>query len=382
LVGVFVNRLAGFIQIYLVLFLTHRGYTAGQAGLGLGVYGAGAVLGTFVGGSMTDRLSPRTATLASMLGSTVFILSILYLPVYPLLLLAVLLVSTVGQFYRPAAQAMLTELTPPARLVMVTAMYRLGMNLGTTVTPLLGAALLSVSYDLLFWFEAAAALVYAVIAYTALPRETPERSAEAESAVSAARGYRVLLGDRRYLLFLAAVFLMSAAYCQYISTLPLAITHAGLSVWWYSAVVALNGFIVITSELLMTKVVQRWPLRLTMLIGLGLVAVGYGTYAIALVPVLLILGTVIWTLSEIVGAPTVFAYPGIAAPPHQQGRYIGAMQSLFGLGAAVGPVLGVLLWTWVGQDVWLWVAGSAALATVCGVAAVRDPAAHATAAAG
>ena len=32
-----------------------------------------------------------------------------------------------------------------------------------------------------------------------------------------------------------------------------------MSTWWFSAVVALNGFIVITCELLVTKVVQHWP---------------------------------------------------------------------------------------------------------------------------
>src|SRR4030095_11583031 len=38
--GVFVSRLAGFLQIFLVLFLTHRGFSEGQAGLALGMYGA------------------------------------------------------------------------------------------------------------------------------------------------------------------------------------------------------------------------------------------------------------------------------------------------------------------------------------------------------
>ena len=41
LFGVFVNRLGAFLQIFLVLFMTHRGFTAGQAGFALGVYGAG-----------------------------------------------------------------------------------------------------------------------------------------------------------------------------------------------------------------------------------------------------------------------------------------------------------------------------------------------------
>lgn len=374
LLGVLVNKLAGFIQIFLVLFLTHRGFSAGQAGLALGVYAGGSVFGTFLGGALTDRLSPRNATLISMMGSAVLIVSILYLHVYPLLLLAVLLAGTVGQLYRPAAQTFITELTPDSRLVMVTAMYRLGMNLGTTATPLIGVALVSVSYDLLFWGEALAALAYGLIALVALPRRADRPAGAGRPTSRAAGGYLAILADWRYSVFLTAVLLMSIVYCQYATTLPLAIAHTGLSMWWYGAVVSLNGFVVVTCELLMTKLVQNRPLRLTVLAGYVLVAVGYGVYAIGMLPAVLIAGTLIWTLSEIIGAPTTFAYPGMVAPERLRGRYIGAMQSLFGLGTAIGPVVGVMVWNRVGQAVWLWAAAVAVIATVLAGIGFRAPA--------
>src|SRR6185369_12832960 len=114
-------------------------------------------------------------------------------------------------------------LTPPGRLVMMTAMYRLGLNLGTTATPLLGAALLSVSYNLLFWGEALAALIYGVIALVALPRRVratataTDTQASTESAPAGRRGqgYLSMLADWRFSFFLLAMFLISAVYCQY-----------------------------------------------------------------------------------------------------------------------------------------------------------------------
>ena len=66
-----------------MLFLTHRGFSAGQAGLALGLYGAGAVVGTLAGGGLSDRLTARTATLISMVGSAVLIVSIIYLQLLP-----------------------------------------------------------------------------------------------------------------------------------------------------------------------------------------------------------------------------------------------------------------------------------------------------------
>src|ERR1700690_1560983 len=78
LVGMFVNSLAGFIQIFLVLFLTHQGFSSGQASLALGLYGAGAVVGTFIGGWLTDRITVRTVTLLSTVGAAILMVAMLY----------------------------------------------------------------------------------------------------------------------------------------------------------------------------------------------------------------------------------------------------------------------------------------------------------------
>lgn len=375
LAGVFVSKFAGFIQIFLVLFLTHRGFSPGQAGLALGLYGAGAVVGTFAGGWASDRLSARTATVISMLGSALLIVSIIYAHYYLLILLAVLLVSAVGQLYRPAAQSLITELTPSGRLVMVTAMYRLCLNLGTTVAPLIGVALASVSYDLLFWGEAAAALVYCVIALFFLPsgqarvvEPAPAATVEAKQARS---GYLAVLTDWRYSAFLVAFLLMCAVYCQYTAALPLAVVQAGLSTWWYGAVITINGAIVVACEVAATKFTQHWPLRLTQFLGFALLAAGYGVYAIGIVPAFLVLGTLVWTSSEILGAPTVWAYPGVIAPAHLRGRYFGAMQSMYGLATTLGPIAGVALFDAVGQKFFLLATGVAVVATVIGQFTMR-----------
>jgi MFS family permease len=373
LAGVFVGRLAGFLVIFLVVFLTHRGFTTGQAGFALGVYGAGAVVGSFVGGWATDRLSARSATAISMLGTPVLIVSILYIKAFPLIVLAVFLVGTVGQLYRPAAQYLITELTPPSQLVMVTAMQRLALNLGTTVTPLIGTALLSISYSLLFWAEAIASVAYGLIALVALPPKKKPVETAGDTVAPPRAGYRAVLSDWRYLFFLAAVFFITVVYAQYTASLPLAIVDSGLSLWWYSAVVSLNAFIVATCEVLATKWVQTWPMRLTALSGFGLVAIGYTVYAIGIAPALLILGTIIWTASEITGAPTTFAYPGMVAPVHLRGRYIGAMQTVFGLANAVGPVLGLAIWAAAGNAVFAWAAAVAALSTLCALIGMRLP---------
>jgi hypothetical protein len=75
----------------------------------------------------------------------------------------------------------------------------------------------------------------------------------------------------------------------------------------------------------------------------------------------LVVATLVWTLGEMVGAPTMyFAYPAHAGPGARQGRYLGAANAMFGLGNSLGPLLGVAAWTYLGDGMW-WLCGATAL---------------------
>jgi len=376
--GVFVNKVGSFLNIFLVLFMVSAGYSTSQAATTLGAYGIGAVIGVLIGGAMADRLGARNATVISMAGSAALIAALLYLPNYPTLLAAATLVGVVGQIYRPASATLLSELTPDDRQVMIFGIYRFGLNLGTMAAPLIGYALYNLDrqdYDLLFWGEAAVALGYAVLAHLLLPNRAATSAATGTGGgtdADTAAGYLAVLRDRRYVLFLVATFFNSAVYVQYLSTLPLDIQAAGVEIFWYTLAVSLNGFVIIALELPMTKVTQRWPFKVTIGITFTMVGLGFLTYGLPLGPTVIIIGTMIWTLSEVIGGPTFFAYPAIAGPPHLRGRYIGSFQFVFGLGTAIGPVVGGLLFVRFGHQVWPIITIGSIIAVVCGVISIRN----------
>jgi MFS family permease len=273
-------------------------------------------------------------------------------------------IGLVAQLYRPASAALLSELTPKHRQVMIFAIYRLAFNLGTTIAPLIAVALIAVSYNLLFWAEAITACGYAVIAAVALPRRKIVRAAPAGADAPSAGGigYRALLADRRYLLYLVVMFVFSAAYVQFVVTMPLAMKDAGIATAWFGAMITLNGVMVLSCELLVTKVVQRWPRRIAATGCLLLLGTGLTVLTPKLGLVVFVVATVLGTLSEIVGGPTLFSYPGIAARPGMTARYMASMQTMFGLGTAVGPAVGVALWNAIGRSSW-WCWGLVCLAS-------------------
>ena len=381
LVGVLLNRLGRFLQVYLVLFLTARGFSAPEAGLALGAYGAGTVAGVLVGGVLADRLGARLCALVSMVGAAALIPAIQYLHDIRGVVAVVLAVGIVTQVFRPAASALLGELTPRHQRVMIFSIYQMAFSIGNAVAPLIGAALVAISYDVLFWAEALACLAFAAVAAVALPRRRVVGDAGPAGTAAPRVGYRAVLADRRYLLFLAAAFVNLTVYLQSIAVLPLAMRDAGLPTAWYGAMFLLNGLVVLTLQLPVTRIVQRRPAAAVATLGFALLAGGHAIYWLpaGILPVTLpivvifVAGTLVWSLAEIVGGPTVAAWPSLVAPSGLQGRYQGAFQAAFGLGSAVGPVIGVLLWARLGPTTWLVSAGAALVALVAARTAMRLP---------
>jgi MFS family permease len=375
--GVFVNRVGGFLNIFLVLYLTSKGHSPAQAAFGLGCYGFGGVAGVLVGGVLADRLGARNVTVISMSSAALLITSLLYLPSYSLLLAAVALVGLMGQIFRPAAATLLSQLTPDDRQLMIFAMYRFGLNLGSTAAPLLGYLLYNLDgghFTLLFWGEALVAVIYAVLAQLTLPnRAEPAAGPESAQITAPAGGYPAVLRDRRYLLFLIATLFAAVVYVQYLSTLPLDVKAHHVPIFWYTLAVALNGACVIVLELPLTKVSQRWSMRLSCCLAFGLVGLGVACYGLPLGPAVLIIATLIWTLGEVVGSPALFAYPALAAPPQLRSRYIGSFQFMFGLGSALGPMIGGTLFVHLGHRVWPVIVLGSVLSTTLGLISIRTP---------
>jgi MFS family permease len=347
-----VNRLGSFLQIYLVLYLTHRGFGDYAAGIALGAYGIGSVLGVLLGGTIADRFGYRWTIVVSMSAAGILTALLVRLPTLPAIVAVAAIIGLLAQSYRPASSALLVELTPEPQHVMVFAVYRLAFNLGTTAGPLLGALLITYSYDLMFYADAATSVGFALFALS-LPHSVASTEKSAPTASTTGRpSYLTVLRDRRFVLFMLALFLNAVVYIQQIAVLPLQVTADGHRPALYAALLSLNAVVVIALELLLTKYVQRMPAKLAAALGIGLVGVGMNLYIAGPAVAMFVVATLIWTIGEMVGTPTVSAYPGQVAPPGLRGRYIAAAAFPMQIGYAVGPVVGVALWTVWPAGVW------------------------------
>ena len=375
--GTFISNLAAFLNAFLVLFLTQaKGMPSYYAGIALGVMLAGRIAGTALGGAMADRIGYRWTIVISMLGNAIGVAAMVQVtqPWQAIALAA--LIGTIAQAYRPASQAWIMELTPIERHVMIFSIYRLAYNVGTTVGPLVAALIIQYSYALLFYADAAAALIFGLVALLTLNNDRPPRKEAGAAATGTPVGYGAVLRDGRFMLVVFGLFLTAVVYIQGSAALPVFITGTGHPAQLYALLLSLHGLMVISLEIFLTKYSQRLPIRIPIIAGMLLLGFGHLLYLAPSVAVLFI-ATFVWTLGEIVAAPSMLAYPGRVAPVALRARYVAAATIPQQAGYALGPLIGLAAWYAWGSGIWLLTGGLglvAAVVTVLGARKVPDAA--------
>jgi MFS family permease len=311
-----------------------------------------------------------------MLASAPLVASIPFVAKTPVVLFVVVgLAGLVTQTYRPAAAVLLSDLMPEEHQVMGFSMMRIALNTGAALAPLIAAGLILVDWDLLFYLDGATALLYALLAYALLPRvEVPEEHEE-KSTVDARTAYARMAGDRKYLAYLAAVFLGTIAYAQSTTALPLEIVADKYPTGLYSAVLTISSLVLITCELKITSYIVKIPAHVAVLAGHLVNSLGFALYALAVQSgTFVILGAVFAVSGLMIAGPTMFAHPA-KFPAAYKSRYIGTMQAVIGLASAIGPLFGVFTFTSLGGAFWIVIAlvnGVAGLLAVYGVRVVKE----------
>ncbi|MFG1644026.1 MFS transporter [Amycolatopsis sp. NPDC049252] len=356
--GVFVNQLGAFVQTFLLLYLTVRGVSVAAAGLCLVAYSVGAIFGTMLGGELTHRFGPRNTIVVAMIASAPLVASIPLLA-HPSTFWPLAGVVALGglatQAYRPAAAVLLSDQMPEEYQVMGFSMMRIALNIGAALAPLIAAGLILVDWDLLFWLDGATAALYALLAFSLLPKNVdvpPEEDEEPASTVDRKSAYATMVRDGRFLLYLGSMFVGTIVYAQFTVALPLQILADGHPEALYSAVLATSSVILIVTELKLTTYVTRWPPPLAAGLGHAVFAVGVAGWGLAAGSgTLVILSTVFFVSGLMISGPSMFAYPA-RFPSRVKARYIGTQHTIIGLSSALGPVVGVFAWTWLGRGIW------------------------------
>jgi MFS family permease len=342
--GILVNQVGNFLPVFIVLYLTERGYSAGAAGLVLGVSGVGKVLGNAVGGYLADRIGRRWTIVLSAVTTSGLTAIVPSLGPLPIIVAVVGLIGVTSQIYRPAAAAVLLDSVAAANQQRLAAfgVFRFAMNVGAALGGVIGGVLASTSYVGLFLCNAVACLLFGLVVGVLL-RDAPKAwsdQGDADTQADRAVGYRQVLADRTLMRFLLMTVFAEFVYIQSTVGLPLHVSDVGLSERDFGLLIGLNGLLVLALELPITGAVSRYrPVYVlaigNLITGVGLALTGFMTGMGLLAAMVLI-----WTLGEMMTSSISQAYLGSLAPPRMVGRYQGLHGVAYTTGTGAGPLIG------------------------------------------
>jgi MFS family permease len=356
--GILVNQVGNFLPVFIVLYLTERGHSAGAAGLVLGVTGLGKVLGNAVGGHLADRVGRRWTIVLSALTTAALTAAVPYLDRLPVITAVAGLIGITSQIYRPAAAAVLIDSVPATNQHRLAAfgVFRFAMNVGAALGGLIGGVLASTSYTGLFLGNAAACLLFGTVVGL-LVRDVPTARVGEEDVDSTRSdpvlGYRGVFADRVLLRFLLMTVFAEFVYIQSTVGVPLHVSDVGLTARDFGLLIGLNGLLVLALELPITGFVARY--RPENVLAVGNLVTGLGLALTGLVTDMTWLSAtvLVWTFGEMMNSSSSQAYVGSLAPPHAVGRYQGMHGVAYTVGTGLGPLVGGALYAVSPLGLWV-----------------------------
>lgn len=359
LVGAMINQLGLFIQVYLVVFMLSRGFGVIEAGGALAVLSTGAIVGTVLAATFAERVGNRNLIVLSTLAFAAGVAAtpLLVRPDLPMAAWGgiVFVTGVFSQMYRPPAAAILSEHIPEDTHVMGFSLFRIALNIGGAIGPLVATALAALDWSWVFWFNAACSVGFAIIAATRLPDDRAAAAARrAEVDESGERAsWGEILSDVRFLAFLAAMLISVMVYAQLYSALPVAIEARDLPLTAYSTVLVVYALVLICFELKVSSITRRYPPWIPSALGTVILCAAIASFGLTLgSPLTLVLSAVALVCGLMISGPTMFAYPA-RFPKPIRGRAISLNQAAFSAGNALGPLVGVAVLERWGALLWV-----------------------------
>lgn len=367
----FIDRLGGFLlfPFFSVYLIDHFNVTIIEVGFLFAIFAGGSIIGSTIGGALTDKYGRRSMLLLGLISSGIgSILMGIVDDLYLFFLIAAVL-GVLGDLGGPARQAMVVDLLPEDTRADGFGLLRVAINLSATIGPILGGLLVTRSYIFLFISDAVSSLITALIVFIVIPETKPEKRDDMpeESVIATLIGYKEVLKDSVYIIFLTVSALTVLVYMQLNSTLSVFLWEVYMfPLEWFGTLLALNAAMVVIFQFPITRLTSKFAPMKMMALGTLLYMIGFGMYGFISEPYLFFVAMAILTVGEMIVIPVSQATVARFASEDKRGRYMAvygfhwSIPTLFGVSAAS------FVYFYIGPN-WVWyLAGILCLIAIIG----------------
>ena len=361
-----INRSGSMVLPFLGVYMTdHLKFSLENTGIVLSFYGIGSVLGSWLGGFLTDKFGEYYIQSWSLfLSAPIFIIMPFFSSVEMMALL-IFLQSAISDTFRPANSVAITKYARPENLTKAFSLNRMAINLGFSIGPALGGILSGISYNFLFIVNGIGAVTAGIIYVIFFRRRNkifrekkklePTKTIEKKVTKSPYKDYPFLLYS-----FLCAVF--AVCFFQFFNTIPLFYKDvAKLDQSTIGFILGYSGFIIVLLEMPLVSLAER-VLKIPQILSIGIIMSGV-SYLLLLfgsnIP-LLLLSMSILSIAEIWVLPFMSTVTALRAERGNKGAYMGLNGIAFSFSFIFTPFLGTYVLSHFGFDS-LWIGSFAIL---------------------
>ncbi len=358
-----INRSGTMVVPFMTIYCTQQlHFTLTQAGFVMALFGVGAIVGSFIGGRITDAWGFYPVQVAALLlGGAMFIV-IGYLKTYPLLCIGTFLLSLCNESFRPANATAIAHFSTPENRTRSYSLNRLAINLGWCVGGVLGGFLASVNYRLLFWVDGCTNFCAALILLKSLPyvKSGYKKTETLKPAGNSA--WR----DKPYIAFIILTILFATSFFELFTMQPVFFkTEWHLNEQFIGVLMALNGVIIVILEMILIFSLEKKNKPLFyMRIGFFLTGISFVLLVFHASALVAVFSVIIVTIGEMLSMPFMNTFWISRSNESNRGQYAALYSIAWSVAQIAAPAFGGQVAMYSGFNTLWWI-----LFSLCSVAA-------------
>ncbi len=338
-----INRAGTMVIPFLSLYLTQSlDFSLWEVGWIMALFGMGSVVGSWLGGELTDRIGYYKVMAISLLASGISFILLQYITSYVGFCVGVFVLMAIADMFRPAMFVALSSYSKPENRTRSITLIRLAINLGFSAGPALGGLIIfALGYGGLFWIDGLTCFIAGMLLLKILnPKKA--KVIEQVKVANPAEAYT----DKAFMILLAAMTLFGLAFFQLLSTLPIFYKDVhSLSEAEIGLLLGLNGFLVFIFEMPLIKWLESSKNSMSKLILIGVLLTAMSFIVINFIGWIgaLIIGMILISFGEMIVFPFSNSLALNRSVKGNQGQYMAYYSISFSIVHIFGHSIGMNL---------------------------------------
>lgn len=365
----FINRAGTMVLPFLSKYLKEDlNFTYNEVGWIMVCFGLGSMLGSWLGGKLSDKIGFYKIMVFSLFTSGLCFFLLQFVTSFWGLCFSMFLIMSIADMFRPAMFVSLTAYAKPENRTRALTLVRLAVNLGFAAGPALGGLIImGIGYKGLFWADGITCIL-AILIFALLVKEKKEPKDQANSHAEAILVASVFK-DKIFWIFLFVSFVTAMIFFQIFTTLPL-YHHEQyrLTELQTGLIMTLNGLLIFFLEMPIVSIFERKKTNKLQIILWGslLMALSFFVLLLNIWAGILIVSIIFMTFGEMFIFPFSNSFALSRAPKGHEGRYMALFTMSFSLAHIASSKTGMEIISHSGYQInWMFMGMMGVLAVVC-----------------